>query len=91
MRNNYQFKLIDGKFSLEEADTILTALINYKIDFNKREDFSNHIRFNKEIDHSKKRIQELNKTKEQIKNLIIENKTSDSQIIIKSDIIIEFE
>ncbi|WP_298121244.1 hypothetical protein [Flavobacterium sp.] len=91
MENNQEFKLIDGTFSLEDADSVLTTLLNYKIDYHKREDFSNHIRFNKDIEHSKKRIQELKETKEQIKNLIQNSKSKDMKFVIKSNISIELE
>lgn len=89
MENNQEFKLIDGTFSIEDADRVLTTLLNYKIDYHNREDFSNHIRFNKDIEHSKKRIQELTETKEQIKNLIKNSKSEDIKFVIKSNISIE--
>lgn len=91
MKNNTEFKLIDGVFSLEDADRVLTTLINYKIDYHNREDFSNHIRFNKDIEHSKKRIQELTETKDQIKNIINNSKLEDPKFIIKGNITIELE
>lgn len=91
MENNQEYKLIDGIFSADEADKILTTLLNYKIDYHNREDFSNHIRFNKDIEHSKKRIQELTETKEQIKNLIKNSKSEDINFVIKSNISIELE
>ena len=91
MENNKEHKLIDGTFSAEDADRVLTTLINYKIDYHNREDFSNHIRFNKDIEHSKKRIQELTETKEQIKELIQKSKSEDIKFVIKSNISIELE
>lgn len=91
MKNNQEYKLIDGSFTAEDADRVLTTLINYKIDYHNREDFSNHIRFNKDIEHSKKRIQELTKTKKQIKKLIQKSKSEDIKLIIKSNISIEIE
>ena len=54
MKNVQQYKLIDGTFSVQEAEKILTMLFNYKIDFHNREDFSNHVRFNKNIETLKK-------------------------------------
>lgn len=86
-----EFKLIDGTFTAEAAEIILTALLNYKIDYHNREDFSNHIRFNNNIEHSKKRISELVETKEAIKNLIRKSKLGDSKLILKSTISIEIE
>ena len=91
MNNNQQIKLIDGIFSVEDADKIITKLINYKIDYHIREDFSNHIRFNNDIEHSKKRISELVETKEAIKNLIVKSKLGDSKLLLKSTISIAIE
>ena len=62
MKNNQEIKLIDGIFSVEDADKVITKLINYKIDYHIREDFSNHIRFNNNIEHSNIRVEELNQT-----------------------------
>lgn len=91
MKNNQEFKLIDGTFSMEDANRVLTTLLNYKIDYHNREDFSNHIRFNKNIEHSKKRIQELTEVKEQIRSLILNSESEDIKFIIKSNISIEIE
>jgi glucosamine 6-phosphate synthetase-like amidotransferase/phosphosugar isomerase protein len=91
MKNNQKYKLIDGSFTAEDADRVVSNLLNYKIDYHCREDFSNHIRYNKEIEHSKKRIQELTETKEQIKNLIQDFKSENIKFIIKSNISIEIE
>ena len=70
MQNLSEFKLIDGNFSAEEATQILTALINYKIDYHNREDFSNHIRFNKDLEHSKKRVNQLIEAKDLLPALL---------------------
>lgn len=91
MKNNQEFKLIDGTFSIEDANKVLTTLLNYKIDYHNREDFSNHIRFNKNIEHSKKRIQELTEAKEQIRSLILNSDSQDIKFVIKSNISIEIE
>ncbi|SHF72702.1 hypothetical protein SAMN05444396_10187 [Flavobacterium segetis] len=85
------YKLIDGIFSNEEAGNILTALFNYKIDYHNREDFSNHIRFNKDISTSKQRIQELIDAKNAIKVMLEESKMNPSNLVIKSTITISFE
>lgn len=91
MKNNQEFKLIDGTFSIEDANKVLTTLLNYKIDYHNREDFSNHIRFNKNIEHSKKRIQELTEAKEQIRSLFLNSDSEDIKFVIKSNISIEIE
>ena len=86
MEKEQNYKLIDGVFTFEDADQVLTALLNYKIDYHNREDFSNHIRFNHEIEHSKVRIQELITTKQEIKKLLSENKLQDKKLQINGTI-----
>jgi hypothetical protein len=91
MSNNKEYKLIDGTFSAEDADQILTALLNYKIDYHNREDFSKHIRFNRDIEHSKKRIQELTETKKAVKDLIANTESNKFNLVINSTITIRLE
>ncbi|WP_295335771.1 hypothetical protein [Flavobacterium sp.] len=86
-----EYKLIDGTFSTENADQILTALLNYKIDYHSREDFSNHIRFNRDIEHSKKRIQELTQTKKAVKELIANTQSDKFNLVINSTITVRLE
>ena len=91
MNIHEEFKLIDGTFSAEDADKVLTALFNYKIEYHNREDFSNHIRFNQDIEHSKKRIQELIQTRESIQQKIAEAKSNKFNLVINSTITIRLE
>lgn len=70
MKNESQHKLIEGIFDPNEAKTLLNSLINNKISFHSLEDFSSQIRFNKDASHSKKRIEELNKMKGLIEEVI---------------------
>jgi hypothetical protein len=91
MNNNQQIKLIDGIFSVEDADKVITKLINYKIDYHIREDFSNHIRFNNNIEHSNIRVEELNQTIIAFKKFIKEHTDNPTKFKIKSFISIELE
>ena len=91
MDNNQNFTLIDGTFSAIDAEQVLTTLLNYKIDYHNREDFSNHIRFNKSLEHSKKRIQELTDTKIEIIKLLSDFKSDEVKIKLKSTISIQIE
>lgn len=91
MKKNQEIKLIDGLFSVEDADKVITKLINYKIDYHIREDFSNHIRFNNNIEQSNKRVQELNDTLIAFKKMIKENTNNSVNLKIKSFISIEIE
>lgn len=70
MKNESQHKLIEGGFEPNEARTLLNSLINNKISFHSLEDFSSQIRFNKDTEHSKKRIEELIKMKSLINTVI---------------------
>jgi hypothetical protein len=91
MKNQQVFKLIDGVFTSEEAGSVLTTLINGKIDHHNLEDFSSHIRFNKDISNSKKRLQELNDTKDEIKKFLGAAEVKGLNLVIKSTIEISFE
>lgn len=91
MKTVEKYKLIDGTFSVEEAEKILTMLFNYKIDFHNREDFSNHVRFNKNIENSKKRILELIETKDAIKKSFADLKSENVKLSINSTIHVTIE
>ncbi|MFT5251695.1 MAG: hypothetical protein ACI87N_000682 [Flavobacteriales bacterium] len=91
MQNLNEFKLIDGVFTAEEATQVLTALINYKIDYHNREDFSNHIRFNKDLEHSKKRINQLLESKNLLPTLLEEASLQNLKLKINGTITITLE
>ncbi len=91
MKNQEVFKLIDGVFTSEEAGNVLTALINNKIDHHNLEDFSSHIRFNKDIAHSKKRLMELNEAKVALKKFLAGADVKGLNLVIKSTIEISIE
>lgn len=91
MENNLNYKLIDGTFSVEETEKILTTLFNYKIDYHNREDFSNYVRFNENIRSSKNRIEELKNTQQEIQKMMNEIKNQDLKLVIKGTIAITLE
>ncbi|WP_353169900.1 hypothetical protein [Flavobacterium sp.] len=91
MEKVQDYKFIDGVFTIDDADKLLIALLNYKIDYHNREDFSNHIRFNHEIAHSKVRIQELLATKDEVKHLIDSAKEKNKKLVINSTLTIRLE
>ena len=91
MEKEHDFKFIDGIFTFDDADKLLVALLNYKIDYHDREDFSNHIRFNHEMAHSKARIQELVATKDEIKQVISSAKEKNKRLVINSTLSIRLE
>jgi hypothetical protein len=91
MKTNSEFSLIDGKFTAEQAEQVLIALVNYKIDFHNRQDFSNHIRFNDSLEHSKKRVNQLQETKINMQEFLKSIKLSDTNLVIKSTITVSIE
>ena len=91
MQNSSDFKLIDGYFTAADANTILTTLINYKVDYHNREDFSNHIRFNKDPEHSKKRISQLLESKDNIHSFLSEALSQNLKLKINGVITITVE
>jgi hypothetical protein len=91
MEKKQDFTFIDGVFTFDDADKLLIALLNYKIDYHNREDFSNHIRFNQEMTHSKVRIQELIATKDEIKQVIASAKEKNKKLVINSTLTIRLE
>ena len=89
MENINPLALIDGVFAPSEAQKILLELINTKISYHKRDDFSNHIRFNNDPTFSKGRVVELMDALQSAKEVIeyaIKNKL---QLKINSEITIE--
>lgn len=86
MEENQNFKLIDGVFSPIEAKKMIISLINNKINYHNLEDFSNHVRFNDNLSHSQKRIIELQKTKDEVSNLIARAENEGFRLKINSTI-----
>ena len=91
MANQQKLKLIEGVFSPQEAIKLISSLIQSKINFHKLDDFSNHIRYNKEIESSKNRIVELNQTLEEFKTMALEAKKLNKKLVLNSFINIDFE
>lgn len=85
----HTLKLIDGEFSADEAQKVLMSLINNKIDFHHLFAFSNHIRFNNDVNGSKKRIEELMKTRDEIVAITKTANTEEYHFRIKSEIVLE--
>ena len=91
MQNLKEFKLIDGVFTPAEATQVLTALLNYKVDYHNREDFSNHIRFNKDPEHSTSRIEQLVQSKKDLDTFLDQLNEQNLQLKIDGTITITVE
>jgi len=85
-----KYKLIEGNFRPEDAKEILISIINNKIKYHELIAFSNHIRFNDDINSSQKRIEELTITKNAIENLTNMAIKEGKNLKIDSSILIEF-
>lgn len=70
MENIQQLTLIDGTFAPSEAGKLLSDLISRKINYHQLEMFSNEERFGKDISNSKKRIEALKRTKDELKTIV---------------------
>lgn len=70
MEKIQQLTLIDGTFAPTEARKLLSDIISRKINYHQLEMFSNEERFGKDISNSKKRIEALRATNEQLKMII---------------------
>ncbi|MBX2946817.1 MAG: hypothetical protein KF725_13365 [Cyclobacteriaceae bacterium] len=64
------YKLIDGTFMPADANRFLMQLINSKIDYHNLEILSMRERFNGDVSHSLKRIEELKETQEALRQLL---------------------
>lgn len=83
-----EFKLIYGSFTSEEACEVLLGLLDYKIKFHSQKVFSNDIRFGANDIKSKKRIEELEKVKKELKEYFDKNYDKDSIVRVNSSVII---
>ena len=80
--------LIEGNYSEEEAREILMAVFSAKIKFHRSSDFSSQERFGKQCETEKKRIPELNKEIEKVRQVVSEAKSKNKRLIITSEIAI---
>ncbi|HCQ12546.1 hypothetical protein [Flavobacterium sp.] len=85
-----EFKLIDSTFTPNEANNVLSDLIKSKISYHKLDDFSQHIRFERDSQHSKNRIEQLQATQEELKEFINIAKAKGVNLVIKSNVFIEY-
>lgn len=89
-KNHSSGELIYGEYSIDEALEIIENLFFSKIDFHKRKDFSNEIRFGYPHEQSRKRIQELSASFESLKQNILSHKSPEQTIRIQSQITLHF-
>ncbi len=69
MKDKQHFQLIDGIFTPAEASRVLGSLIKSKMDYHSMEKFSNEERFGRDLSHSEKRLHQLAKLNDALKEL----------------------
>ena len=69
MKDKQHFQLIDGTFTPSEASRVLLSLVQRKMDYHRLEQFSNEVRLNQDPSHSEKRLQDLAKLENALKEL----------------------
>ena len=86
---NTSIQLIDGEFSIAEAKEILITLINNKIVFHQRKNFSNNERFGCDHEISVERIPQLIQCRDQVMELLEQKEKSGKKLRITSIIEID--
>ena len=85
-----EFKLIDSTFTPIEAKNVLSDLITSKINYHKVDDFSQHIRFERDRQHSKNRIEQLKSAQVELNEFINIAKAKGLNLVVKSTVYIEY-
>lgn len=91
MNRTEMLSLINGKFNGEEANEILLNLFSTKIHFHELKNFSSRERFGKDDETAQRRIPELKKGREKVKQMVAEAKAKDKHLVITSVINISLE
>ena len=82
-----KFKLIEGEFTIAEAKELVVSLLEHKIQFHNRENFSTEIRKGYSDEQSLKRKHELIYTKEEFLKYV-SDKSDDEVIAISAEIMV---
>lgn len=86
-----EIKLIDGVFTPSEVNSLLTTMIDNKINYHKLDDFSYHIRTDRHPHHSKERVAELIEAKTELRSWVNLIQQHSSSLIVKGVITIELD
>lgn len=70
MKKLNEFNLVEGSFEPDEAEKILIALINNKINYHEMDAFSKSERFNADTTHANMRVKKLKENAMELKSLI---------------------
>lgn len=90
LKNLQVFSLVKGEFAAEEAQEVLMALIESKVTFHSIKNLRSFERSGKADTRSEKRIEELEKMREEMLELVKQAKETNRQLKIDSKINITF-
>jgi hypothetical protein len=86
-----KLKLIEGDFSFNEAKEILTSMFNSKINFHNIQNWSSQERFGKDDETAQRKIRLLKNEIEKLEEIILNAKSLNKKLVIKSEIIISLK
>lgn len=90
MSKNQSLQLISGEFTPQEAKEILMNLYNTKIKFHQVKNFSSQERLGHDDQIAIKRIADLQKQVEKLKDLLLQVQSENKNLAITSEINISF-
>lgn len=91
METMKKINLINGSFTSLEASELLMDMCNKNINFNKIQNFSSQIRFDKNDTAALQRIEMLRESVKEINETLAEARVRGKKLIIKTYLDIEFE
>lgn len=90
MKNPHTFKLIDGKFTANEARKILIELIQNKISYHSREIHMMEEHNEGNTARSARRIEQLKKSSETLKKILLQADNKGMQLKVRGTVEITF-
>ncbi|MEM9361597.1 MAG: hypothetical protein AAGA43_03130 [Bacteroidota bacterium] len=86
--NSYQVRLVEGIFDPSESAEVLLSLLNYKIKFHTVQLLNLQEHESKDLEKSRKRIEELKIAKKQVTDLVVNARNEGLALDIQSTITI---
>lgn len=70
MQEELDVKLIEGTFDVTDANLLLTELLRFKIGFHDQKLFRDYEEFNRDNSNSKRRMEALNRSLQEVRRLM---------------------
>lgn len=86
MKNTEKLNLIEGDFSYEEANEILSNMFSSKINFHNIKNWSSQERFQKDDEIAQKRIPALKIEMAKLQTILSEAKANNKRLVVNSEI-----